>query len=102
MMKNPAHPGKVLKMMYIEPLNLSIKATAEALDMPRVALSEIVNEKRRISPAVALKLAKSFNTRAQFWLDMQTAYDLAKTASDLSRVKVLHSDKAVNPQTLSI
>lgn len=44
-MKNPAHPGKVLKMMYIEPLELSIKATAEALDMPRVALSEIVNEK---------------------------------------------------------
>lgn len=90
MMKNPAHPGKVLKMMYIEPMELTIKDAAAALDMPRTALSEIVNCKRNISPAVAQKLAKAFDCRAQFWLDMQASYDLAKTEIDLTRVKVLY------------
>ncbi len=96
MMKNPAHPGKVLKMMYIDPMGLTIKEIAEALDMPRVALSEIINEKRSISPSVAQKLAKAFGSRAQFWLDMQASYELAKTETDLTRVKILYSNEIEN------
>ena len=47
--------------------------------MPRAALSEIVNERRGISPQVALRIEKAFGSQAGFWLRMQSTYDLAHT-----------------------
>lgn len=78
-MKNPAHPGLVLKTMCLGPLGLTITEAAKVLDMPRAALSEIVNERRGISPQVALRIEKAFNSQAGFWLRMQSTYDLAHT-----------------------
>ncbi len=90
-MKNPPHPGFVLKELYLDPLQLSITKAAEALDMPRQALSEIVNGKRSISPTVATKLAKAFGGSAQSWLNMQTGYDLKHVAAEcVKNVKVIH------------
>ncbi len=90
-MKKPPHPGFVLKELYLDPLELSITKAAEALDMPRSALSEIVNGKRSISPTVATKLAKAFGGSAQSWLNMQTGYDLKQVAPDSAKnVKVLY------------
>lgn len=77
-MKNPPHPGQVLKLLYLEPLKLTVTNAAKALDMPRVALSEIINGKRGISPMVACKLAKAFGGSAESWLNMQSSYDLNK------------------------
>lgn len=76
-MKNPPHPGKILKQECIEPLGLSITEAALKLAISRQTLSEIVNGKTCISPRMALKLSKAFNTTAEFWLNMQQKYDLA-------------------------
>ena len=90
-MKNPCHPGEILKDS-IETLNLSITEAALKLGVSRVTLSEIVNQRAGISPMMALKLAKAFNTSAQFWLNMQTNYDLAQAMShaNLDNVQVLY------------
>jgi len=77
-MKNPPHPGKILKQECLEPLGLSITEAALKLGITRQTLSEIVNGKAGISPTMALKLAKAFNTTPEFWLNMQQKYDLAQ------------------------
>lgn len=76
MMFNPPHPGETLKELYLDSLELSITQAAKALNMPRPALSEIVNGRRSISPTVAIKLAKAFGGTAESWLHQQADYDL--------------------------
>lgn len=76
-MHNPPHPGEVLKELYIEPLNLSIKALAEEfLHVRRATLSNVVNENASISTIMAIRLAKTFGTTPDLWLNMQMQYDL--------------------------
>lgn len=95
-MHNPAHPGKVLKMMYIEPMELTITEAAKALNITRTALSEIINERRGISPKVAIKLSKAFGGSAESWLAMQSQYDLwqAELAYQADDVQVLREQIA--------
>lgn len=91
-MHNPAHPGEVLKAVYLEPLGLTVTEAASRLGIQRKMLSQIINGKAGISPAMALRLAKAFeNTSAQFWLNLQTQYELwlARESVDLSRAQVL-------------
>ena len=76
MMFDPPHPGETLKELYLDPLDLSISAAAQALNMTRSALSEIVNSRRSISPSVAIKLAKAFGGTAESWLHQQADFDL--------------------------
>ena len=75
-MYNPAHPGKLLKQGYIDELKLSIAQVALRLGVSRKTIYDIVNCKASITPVMALKIAKAFNSDAQFWLDLQTQYDL--------------------------
>jgi len=76
MMFNPPHPGETLKELYLDSLELSVTHTANALNMTRSALSEIINGRRGISPTVAIKLAKAFGGTAESWLHQQADYDL--------------------------
>ena len=90
-MFNPPHPGETLKELYLEPLELSIKSTAEKMSMTRTALSEIVNCRRSITPKVAIKLAKAFGGTAQSWINQQANYDLWQaqqeyTADDVEEI----------------
>lgn len=91
-MFNPAHPGKLLKTGYIDELKLPIAQVALKLGVSRKAIYDIVNCKAAITPVMALKIAKAFNSDAQFWLDLQTQYDLwqAKQATNLDNVQVLY------------
>ncbi len=91
-MYNPAHPGKLLKEGYIDELQLSIAEVALKLGVSRKAIYDIINCKSAISPTMALKIAKGFNSDAQFWLDLQTQYDLwqAKQAINLDNVQVMY------------
>ncbi len=75
-MFNPPHPGEVLKGLYLDELEFTITETAKALGISRQSLSEIVNKHNRVSPVMALRLAKAFNTEAEMWLNMQKNYDL--------------------------
>ncbi len=72
----PIHPGEHLREDYLEPLNMSASALAVALRVPAPRINDIVREKRGITPDTALRLARYFNTTAEYWLRWQNAYDL--------------------------
>ncbi len=78
MMKNPAHPGTVLKEAVFEPLGLSVSDAAERLGMSRPALSRVLNAKAAVSPELALRLEAAGVSQAKFWLNMQINFDLSR------------------------
>jgi addiction module HigA family antidote len=75
----PVHPGEVLREDFLKPLGMSQYALAEALSVSEMRISAIVNGKRAITPDTALRLGRFFGTSAEFWLGMQTSYDLERT-----------------------
>jgi len=72
----PVHPGDVLKHEYLQPLNMSVYALAHSLAVPRSRMNEIVQGHRAVTAETALRLARFFETSADFWLGLQAAYDL--------------------------
>ncbi|HEY1342640.1 MAG TPA: HigA family addiction module antitoxin [Bryobacteraceae bacterium] len=86
-MKNPPHPGRIVRDLCLEPLGLSVTDAARVLGVSRQTLNNIVNEDAGISPEMAVRLAKAFGSDAGTWLRMQTAYDLAQVEQDKIRVK---------------
>jgi addiction module HigA family antidote len=87
-MKNPVHPGRVVRHDCLEPLGLSVTAGAKVLGVTRQALNNIVNAKSGISPEMAIRLSKAFGSTAETWLRMQLAYDLAQARKSESQIKV--------------
>ncbi len=83
-MKNPAHPGEILREDCIEPMGLSITEVADALGVARKSLSALVNGKA----GMALRLSLAFGTTPEFWLNMQQAYDLAQAVKAMRKMKV--------------
>lgn len=77
-MKDPPHPGKVVRLSCLEPLGLTVTAGARVLGVSRQALSNLVNERARISTAMAIRLAKAFGSTTETWIRLQSAYDVAK------------------------
>lgn len=73
---DPPHPGDILYELYLEPLKLTVTDAADKLLITRPNLSAILNGKAGISPVMAVKLAKAFNTTPQYWLNLQANYDL--------------------------
>jgi len=73
------HPGVILKEEFAIPLGLTQDKLSKDLQVGIKTISELYNEKRGISSVMALKLSKYFGTTAQFWLNLQNAYDLYKT-----------------------
>jgi addiction module HigA family antidote len=78
----PVHPGKILKD-EIEARGLSANALALALRTPSGRITDILNGKRGVSPETALRLARYFGNSARFWLNLQTAYELAVAEAKL-------------------
>lgn len=75
----PIHPGEILREEFIVPLGMSAHALALELKVPAPRINEIVRERRAITPDTALRLARYFGTTPQFWLNLQTSYDLKIT-----------------------
>lgn len=88
-MKNPVHPGRIVKHDCLEPLGLTVTDAAKALRVTRQALNNIVNGKAGISPEMALRLEKAFGSTADTWLRMQAAYDLAQARKREASIKVV-------------
>jgi addiction module HigA family antidote len=76
-MKNPAHPGRIVRHDCLEPLRLSVTEGAKILGVTRQALNNVVNGKSGISPGMAIRLTKAFGSTPETWLRMQLAYELA-------------------------
>lgn len=87
-MKNPAHPGRVIRNACLEPLGLTVVQGASTLGVTRQALNNVINGKSGISPAMAIRLSKAFGSTAETWLGMQIAYDLAQARKDEAMIKV--------------
>jgi addiction module HigA family antidote len=78
MMKNPPHPGEVLRELCIEPLGLSVTEAANHLGVARKTLSELLNGHAGISADMAVRLSRAFGGSAESWVLMQAHYDLAQ------------------------
>ena len=74
--RDPVHPGVVLKADLLDPLGMSVNKLAMELHVPANRLSQIVSGKRGISPDTSLRLARYFGFAPEYWLNMQTHYDL--------------------------
>jgi len=72
----PVHPGEILDRQFIRPLGLSYYELAKALKVQQTRISQIVNTKRGISADTALRLARYFGTSSQFWMNLQSRYEL--------------------------
>ena len=78
-MKNPVHPGAIVREECLGALGLSVSDTAKKLGVGRQALSRLINEKTGVSIEIAYRLSKAFGSTPQQWLRMQLVYDLAQS-----------------------
>ena len=86
-MKNPPHPGRIVRDECLEPLGLTVTEGARVLGVSRQALNNLVNEKSAISAEMAVRLAKAFGSAADTWLRMHVSHDLARIAESSIHVK---------------
>jgi len=87
-MKNPVHPGRIVRHDCLEPLGLSVTEGAKVLWVTRQTLSNVINGKSGISPEMAIRLSKAFGSTPETWLRMQVAYDLAAARNHETKIKV--------------
>ncbi len=94
--RKPRHPGALIKRQYLEPLEMTNTQLAEILGVSRKTISEIVNEQAGVSPSMALRLAKAFQTTPELWLNLQQKYDLWNAAQES---EILNKISPINLQT---
>lgn len=81
----PIHPGEIIREEYLAPLKMTSHALAMALHVPAPRINDIVRERRAVSPDTALRLARYFDTTAQFWLNLQSSFDLKQAEKEAGR-----------------
>lgn len=89
-MLKSAHPGFVLKWDWMKPLNLSSYRLAKELGVSLPTVNDIVRQRRNVTAEMALRLARYFSTTPEFWLDIQSRYDLA-----VAKRKLVHKIKRI-------
>jgi addiction module HigA family antidote len=78
------HPGEVLKYEFLEPMGVTPYRLAKTIKVPSIRVTAIVNEKRGISPDTALRFAAFFNNSPDFWLGLQSDYDLEESRANIA------------------
>tara|TARA_R100001530_G_C4301969_1_gene150699 strand:+ start:871 stop:1167 length:297 start_codon:yes stop_codon:yes gene_type:complete len=88
---NPSHFGEVLEELYMTPLNMSAGALTKPLGVPRTRIERLVKGETALTTDTALRLSKFFGNTAEFWMNLQRAYDLdrARKSVDVSAIKPL-------------
>jgi addiction module HigA family antidote len=76
MERQPTHPGKIIREDYLTPLALTVSELAVTLGVSRKTLSKIINERGAVTPDMALRLSRAFDTSPDFWLNLQKNFDL--------------------------
>jgi len=89
----PVHPGEILLEEFLKPMGISQYRLAESIRVPARRINEIVLGKRGITADTALRLSRFFGNSAQFWMNLQTRYEL-ESARDLSASSI---DREVRP-----
>lgn len=100
MERQPTHPGKIIKEDYLEPLSSTISELASNLGVSRKTLSKIINERGAVTPDMALRLSRAFDTTPDFWLTLQKNFDLflaEKASNDWQMVKPFSPQRLHSP-----
>jgi len=84
-MSSPQHPGKILDEEYLKPLGIDIRDLAQAINVDEHNLNDLITAQRSCTGDMALRLAKALNTKPQFWLGLQVAYDLCCASAEHGR-----------------
>jgi addiction module HigA family antidote len=87
-LKNPPHPGGVIRRQVIEPLGLSVTEAARILGVTRQAVSLLLNERTDLSSEMALRIEKAFGPKMDHLMRMQLAFDLARQRQREGRIRV--------------
>lgn len=87
-MHSPPHPGRIVRNGCLEPLELTVTEGARALGVSRQALSNLVNGHASITPEMALRLGKAFDTDPELWVRLQANHDLAQIRKRAGEVQV--------------
>ena len=87
----PTHPGEILLEEFLIPLGLTQVALAKHLGIPVQRINEIVRGKRGITAETAWMLSQAFGTTPEFWLNLQTNYELARSKPKEERVQSLRA-----------
>jgi addiction module HigA family antidote len=96
----PTHPGEMLLEEFLNPMKITQRQLADAIHVPYQRVNEIINGRRGVTPATALRLAKFFGMSADYWMNLQQRWDLyhAKKSED----KLLNTIKTVTPKVASV
>jgi antitoxin HigA-1 len=93
MQRRPTHPGEMLREDFLPDYSLTAAALGEAIGVSRQSINELLRERRRISPEMALRFARLFGNSPEFWLNAQRAVDLCDAAqaiqTDVARINPL-------------
>ncbi len=87
-MKNPPHPGEIIRDLCIEPLGLSVTKAAEGLGVTRKTLSLLLNGHAGISAEMAVRLSQAFGRSPESWLQLQASYDLARVRESTNPIRL--------------
>jgi antitoxin HigA-1 len=98
-MKNPPHPGVVIREEVLRPFGLSITKAAEILGVRRATLSDLANGKTAVSAEMALRLEKAFGVSMDLLLRMQAGYDAAQTRRRAAEIDVRRYRADLTPAT---
>ena len=89
--RTPAHPGEMLLLEFLQPMELTQRDLATAIRVPYQRVNELVRGKRGITPSTALRLARFFGNTAGFWMNLQLRWDLFHAqrteAADLEKIE---------------
>jgi addiction module HigA family antidote len=72
----PNHPGGILKRLYLAPMEITVSELSKRIGVSRKTVSKLVNERGSVTPDMALRLSRAFNTTPDLWLNLQKNYDL--------------------------
>ena len=93
MRRRPTHPGEMLREDFLPDYGLTVSSLAQAIGVSRQTLNELLRERRRVSPEMALRLARLFGNSPEFWLNAQRAVDLWDAAraieGEVARIRPL-------------
>ncbi len=87
------HPGEILREEFLVPLGVSANSLASQLDIPVNRLTEIIRGRRGITGETAILLGRVFGTTSEFWLNLQSHYDLELAQARVSRARLRRADR---------
>ena len=80
------HPGEILQLEFLEPMNITPYRLSKDIGVAQTRISEILSGKRSVTADTALRLSRYFGNSAQFWLNLQTQYDLRQALEENAEV----------------